>query len=456
MQHSFVSLIITVYNREKYLSETIESILTQSHGNFELLIWDDGSIDDSVEIAQHYAAQDKRIRVIATKHQGRVPSLNGAIAQTQGQYLGLVDSDDLLAQTALEETIAILEANAQIGLVYTNYQVIDDHSQVLRNGNRCQTPYSKEALLLSFMVFHFRLMRRSVYEQVGGFDDRFPLAQDYDLCLKLSEITEISHLQRPLYYYRVHDDCVSSQKSIDQILCSKRAIEDAIQRRGLHQEYVLQMRVQSHFNLQRKEDIDSGAASLRQSPIQLSPQAPNAWALAPDALDWLKNFIQSQKIQSIIELGSGQSTIALAALQQQGTITKSLTLEHDSYWYQDTLKQLQFQGLVDHAQIQHCSLQVQQIQQEPYLWYDVTQIASFPADLILIDGPPHTVGTFARYPALHKLRSFVQPGTWIILDDYHRTPERETVKRWLKEFPELRLMETLPIDTGLAVLQFQN
>ncbi|MCU0551557.1 MAG: glycosyltransferase [Leptolyngbya sp. Prado105] len=252
MHFPLLSLITTVHNREQYLSETIESILTQSFHNFELLIWDDGSTDDSVEIAQHYAAQDKRIQVITTNHQGRVKSLNSAIAQTQGQYIGLVDSDDLLAQTALAETVAILETNAQIGLVYTNYQVINECGQLLRDGSRCQIPYSKEALLLSFMVFHFRLMRRSVYEQVGGFDDRFPLAQDYDLCLKISEITEILHLQRPLYYYRVHDDCVSSQKSIDQILCSKQAIEDAMQRRGLDHEYNLQMRVQSQFSLQRK------------------------------------------------------------------------------------------------------------------------------------------------------------------------------------------------------------
>lgn len=137
-------------------------------------------------------------------------------------------------------------------------------------------------------------------------------------------------------------------------------------------------------------------------------------------------------------------------------IARSLTLEHDPYWQRDTCAQLQTQRLLEYAQIRHCPLKVQHIQSEPHVWYDTTQLIPFLADLILIDGPPHTVGRYARYPALHLLKSFIQPGTWIVLDDYHRLPEREIVKRWLKEVPTLRLMETITIDTGIAVLQFQN
>lgn len=452
MSQPLVSLITTVYNREAHLSEMIESILSQSYSNFELIIWDDGSTDDSVEIARHYAAQDKRIRIIAAAHQGRVQALINGVAQTTGQYLGLVDSDDLFAVTAIEEAVAVLETTPDVGLVYTNYQTIDEQNQILGIGKRCQIPYSKEALLLSFMVFHFRLMRRSVYEQVGGFDPRFPLAQDYDLCLKISEVAQISHLPKSLYYYRVHDECVSSQKNIEQILCTKRAIEDAMQRRELNEQYTLQMRVQSHFSLQRKPEVDSSTSvRLPQSSIRQM----NAWALAPQALAWLEEFIQLHRTRSVVELGSGQSTIALAKLQQQGIITKFLTLEHDCYWHQDTLKQLATEQRSNDAQIQHCPLQVQPVQGEPHLWYDLTQIVPFAADLILIDGPPHTVGQFARYPTLHQLKSFIRPGTWIVLDDYHRSQERETVKRWLQELPTLRLIETLPLDTGLAVLQFQ-
>jgi glycosyltransferase involved in cell wall biosynthesis len=150
-----ISLVITVYNRERYLSEAIESVLAQTRQDFDLLIWDDGSTDNSVEIAKEYAKRDRRIRVVAAEHQGRTPSLKEALAQTKGSYIGLVDSDDLLAPTALEETATVLEADPVVGLVYTDYMDIDRQGKVIGYGNRCRVPYSKERLLIDFMTFHF-------------------------------------------------------------------------------------------------------------------------------------------------------------------------------------------------------------------------------------------------------------------------------------------------------------
>ncbi|HBL10267.1 MAG TPA: filamentous hemagglutinin, partial [Cyanobacteria bacterium UBA11162] len=99
-----ISIIITTYNRDRYLGGAIESVLSQTQGDFELLIWDDGSTDNSLAIAHDYATRDQRIRVVGAKHQGRGISLKEAIAQTHGTYIGWVDSDDLLAPTALAET----------------------------------------------------------------------------------------------------------------------------------------------------------------------------------------------------------------------------------------------------------------------------------------------------------------------------------------------------------------
>ncbi|WP_315889736.1 glycosyltransferase family 2 protein [Kovacikia minuta] len=83
-----ISLIVTVFNRADYLPLTLDSILTQTSPDFELLIWDDGSTDNSLAIAQDYAHRDSRIRVIAAPHQGIAPSLKGAIASTTFPYLG--------------------------------------------------------------------------------------------------------------------------------------------------------------------------------------------------------------------------------------------------------------------------------------------------------------------------------------------------------------------------------
>jgi glycosyltransferase involved in cell wall biosynthesis len=247
-----VSIVITVYNRQNYLPKAIESILTQSYSNFELLIWDDGSTDKSLTIAHHYAQQDDRIRVLAAPHQGRGISIASACAEAKGKYLGLVDSDDLLGQTAIEETVQILETQPKIGMVYTDYILIDKNAKYLGVGETCKIPYDREKLLTTFMVFHFRLKRRSVYESVGGFDPDFKYAQDYDLCLKISEVAEIYHLSEVRYYYRQHEDAISTENRIDQLLHSKRAIQNAMTRRGMDDQYGLEFKFFANCTIYKK------------------------------------------------------------------------------------------------------------------------------------------------------------------------------------------------------------
>ncbi|HAZ47836.1 MAG TPA: filamentous hemagglutinin [Cyanobacteria bacterium UBA11369] len=247
------SLVMTVYNRSRYLSTAIESVLRQTKRDFELLIWDDGSTDGSVEIACDYAQRDKRVRVVAAEHQGLSRSLKAAIAQTTGDYIGWVDSDDALAPTALEETTAVLDAYPEVGLVYTDYMVMDEHGKVRGYGQRCRIPYSKERLLIDFTIFHFRLMRRSVYDLVGGIDETFERAQDYDLCLRLSEVTQVQQVKKPLYYYRHYPENISHQQRMQQIMCSAEAVKRAIARRGLSDRFELDVQIVSRFSLRPKQ-----------------------------------------------------------------------------------------------------------------------------------------------------------------------------------------------------------
>ncbi len=248
-----ISLVITVYNRERYLSKAIESVLAQTREDFELLIWDDGSTDHSVEIARSYAEHDRRVRVVASEHLGQGRALKAAIAETTGAYIGQVDSDDFLALTALEETAAVLNTHPEVGLVYTNYMVIDDGGKVKGEGVRCRIPYSKDRLLVDFMIFHFRLIRRSVYNQVGGINELFESVEDYDLCLRLSEVTQVWHLKKPLYYYRNHNDSLSHHKQIDQILLSHKAIAQALERRGLSDRFEINVQIAGKFSLREKK-----------------------------------------------------------------------------------------------------------------------------------------------------------------------------------------------------------
>jgi len=248
---TYISIVITSYNRAQYLPAAIESVLTQTYSNFDLLIWDDGSTDGSVEIARRYAQEDQRIQVVTARHQGLAPALKAAVAATKGTYLGWVDSDDTLDPTALAETTAVLDAQPNIGLVYTDYQIIDETGNVKGVGTRCQIPYSKERLLVDFMTFHFRLIRRSVYDRVRGINSSFERAEDYDLCLRISEVTEIQHIKRFLYCYRQHADNVTKNQ-LEQIRWAYKASTEALQRRGLNDRYKIDLEIASKFVLRKK------------------------------------------------------------------------------------------------------------------------------------------------------------------------------------------------------------
>ena len=247
-----VSVIIRGYNRERYIGPAIESVLAQTYTDFDLLIWDDGSTDKTARIAIEYAKKDRRIRVAACEHRGAVKSLRAAVADTFGAYLCWVDSDDLLSPTALEETVAVLDEHPSVGMVYTDYQLIDAAGRIKGRGRRCRIPYNKDRLLLDFMTFHFRLMRRSVLEQVGGINENFRCAEDYDLCLRLSEITEIRHIQKPLYQYRVHPRSISHEMRLEQVHWSREAISNALKRRGLADRFEVDLQIRERFSLRRR------------------------------------------------------------------------------------------------------------------------------------------------------------------------------------------------------------
>ncbi|MGI6459910.1 MAG: glycosyltransferase [Candidatus Hydrogenedentales bacterium] len=249
-----VTIVTTYYNRAGFLKETLRSLQLQTLTDWEVILWNDGSTDNSEEIAREIAEIDSRFRLFGGERVGHAQSLVRACAEAQGRYIGILDSDDLLEPTALEETAAVLESRPDIGMVYTDHVVIDGNGQRRGIGRRCQIPYSKDRMLLDFMTFHFRLIRMEIFTQVGRFDETYPLAMDYDLCLRIAEVTEIEHLSAPLYRYRVHRDSLSHQKRLEQIRCSHAAVVAAMKRRGLDREYECQLEVRSRHIIRKVTD----------------------------------------------------------------------------------------------------------------------------------------------------------------------------------------------------------
>ncbi|MEA2708449.1 MAG: hypothetical protein QOF78_1050 [Phycisphaerales bacterium] len=251
-----VSLLIPAYNREQFIAAAVGSVLRQTFSDFELLVWDDGSTDKTADVAERAAGNDPRVKMVRAAHAGVCASINAAARQLTGKYFGWVDSDDAIAPAALAETVAFLDAaaNADVGMVYTDYLTMDEGGLVGGLGTRTKIPYSKDRLLIDFMTFHFRLMRRDVFDRAGGIDETIGGAEDYDLCLRLSELTEIRHLARPLYFYRVHRSSISSEMRLKQIMQSKEAIRRALVRRAMEKDFEIDVELIGRFHLRRKRE----------------------------------------------------------------------------------------------------------------------------------------------------------------------------------------------------------
>ncbi|MEM1275340.1 MAG: glycosyltransferase [Pseudomonadota bacterium] len=243
------SLIMTVFNREDLVGEAIESALAQSDPDFELIIWDDGSTDGTLQIARRYASSDDRIRVFSDKNQGRVGALISAIEQSQSPFFGILDSDDRLHEEALAKTLPVIERDPDTGIVYTDFQNISMTGADLGPGWNRDAPYNPEKLIVEQVVFHFRLFNREIYDEVGGFDPAFLSAEDYDLVLRISEVSDIVKVPEILYDYRVHEASLSWQGDVEQIRWSQRAAEAALTRRGMSDKLRILVRIHASFQL---------------------------------------------------------------------------------------------------------------------------------------------------------------------------------------------------------------
>lgn len=244
-----VSIVIPAYNREKYVGIAIRSVLDQTYRDLELIIVDDGSTDGTLAIAQQVAREDDRVRVLSDKkNRGAAYALKTGFEAARGEYVGQVDSDDILEARAIELTAAVLDDVIDCGLVYTNYVDIDTNGRKFRPGKRCSIPYSKERLLVDFMTFHFRLIRKSVYTKIGGIDLDLDRLEDYDLCLRLSEATNIVKINDYLYQYRIHSDSLKvTMEDLERIELCKKVITQALKRRSMESTHKLHVALNPTF-----------------------------------------------------------------------------------------------------------------------------------------------------------------------------------------------------------------
>lgn len=214
-----VSVQMAVYNGERFLAATIESILAQHFTDFELIIVDDGSTDTTPAMLATYAAQDGRIRLLRNPtQQGISAARNRALALSQGRYVAITDADDLSSPLRLQKQVAFLEEHPAIGLLGTWVNRIDEQGKVIgKHWPAPETTRLQWKLLFTPTVVHSAsMMRRALVEQVGGYALDKPCTIDYDLWLRLAPLTQFHTLPEELVAYRVHRYGVSAQRQQEQ------------------------------------------------------------------------------------------------------------------------------------------------------------------------------------------------------------------------------------------------
>ncbi len=208
-----VSINLCCYNSEKYLRETVESIVTQTYKDWELIIINDGSSDSTEAIIYEYIKQGYLIIYYYQENKGLANSRNEALKRSKGEYIAFIDHDDIWLPGKLEKQIGLLENDQDISLVYSNYfwfNAKNTRKLVLKGSQ--STGYVFEKFLYNYPVgILTAIIRRSSLDCLSGgfFDKNLNLCEEYDIFMRLAYKHKADYINEPLALYRIHQDMCS-------------------------------------------------------------------------------------------------------------------------------------------------------------------------------------------------------------------------------------------------------
>ena len=208
------SILMANYNHAGYIEEAINSVQNQTYTNWELIIVDDISSDNSVEIIKPYL-KDKRIKFVQHKmNLGYGGTLRTAAANASNDIIGIVDPDDKLHEEALDTMVGAYQKYLEFGLIYSTMWNCDS------NLENCEIdPYlgpiiPEKTSIFQPKISHFKTFRKEAYLKTIGFDPNQKKGVDKDIIFKLEEVCRLKYIDKPLYYYRRHPGGISQGQSI--------------------------------------------------------------------------------------------------------------------------------------------------------------------------------------------------------------------------------------------------
>lgn len=216
-----VSIILPTFNGERFLSNSIESIISQTYKDWELIIVNDCSTDNTANIINHFIQKDTRIKVITNKENKKLPaSLNIGFEQASGEYYTWTSDDNEYYPQAIETMVEFLDNNKNYGMVYATCKTFDTNKQKYALwGDLAITP---NLLLETNVIGACFMYKKAIADIVGKYDEKSFLAEDHDYWLRIYKTTDIAHLTEELYLYRYHEKSLTTCRHKEAHFLSKK------------------------------------------------------------------------------------------------------------------------------------------------------------------------------------------------------------------------------------------
>lgn len=264
-----VSVIIPTYNRAHLIEKSVQSVLNQTYQDFELIVVDDGSTDNTKELVQNLQKKDSRIKYVKhEKNKGAAAARNTGIKAAEGKYVAFQDSDDEWFAEKLEKQMRVFEnASAEVGVVYTGFWRIENNKKIYipfswvkkKEGNIHQ-----ELLKGNFITTQSMVVRKECFETAGMFDESLPRFQDWELVIRLSKYYDFKCIDEPLLISPYTENSISASKEANikaMKIILKKHFDDFSQNKNILAKHYFSL----FFNLYYGENFKEGKSYLKKA-----------------------------------------------------------------------------------------------------------------------------------------------------------------------------------------------
>ena len=200
-----VSVIIPTYNREEFITETINSVLNQTYKDFEIIVVDDGSTDNTKLKLESFKSN---IKLIEQKNSERAIATNNGVKNSSGEYIAFLDSDDIWIKDKLEKQVKLLDSNSDVVLTYGQCLRINEYGEEIQSAKRQLQGFSGDVftnlLMRNFISSPTPMIRREYLETTRGFQTKYIPYEDWEFWIRFSLLGKFSFSGEPFAYYRIH------------------------------------------------------------------------------------------------------------------------------------------------------------------------------------------------------------------------------------------------------------